>query len=249
MSSIECPSCRQIDAVQKITSIVGGETHKTTGHGTTSAHTSISGTQNIYAGEGWSKEKVGQNKVVGSEHTSSFSTVNTTQQSTLAQKLMPPIEPKPPTIPKFGSSFSAITGSGCLAVIGGIIAIGIVLSSFFADFDPKEDSIGVSILVVFILTPAVAGIVGALIYHFLDKLAVKAKYPKDIKDKMISDHMTAMADYRNNRWPKWQRAMQRWNSMFYCRRCDVIYVLGDRVKPVSPERVVDLCYHGTSDPI
>lgn len=40
--------------------------------------------------------------------------------------------------------------------------------------------------------------------------------------------------------------INRWREMYYCRRCDVVYVPGDDVKPQNPDKTVDLCYYGVA---
>lgn len=238
---ISCPNCHQIDAVQKVTAIVGGETHRTTGTETTSMRSTFSGKQEMYASQGWSKEKVGQGEISASGYTHGSSTVSVTQQSTLAKTLTPPVQPKPPSEPQFGAPFSAMTGGGCLAIIG-MVAAFVAVVSFGADLDVFRN-LGAALLLI--LAVIVASIVGGIIFYVVGSIAAGSKYPDDVKGKMLSDYRAQLDDYQKNRLPRWQRAMQRWDSMFYCRRCDVIYVPGDHVTPVPPERVIDLSYHNT----
>jgi hypothetical protein len=58
-----------------------------------------------------------------------------------------------------------------------------------------------------------------------------------------------LARYYNNHWrlrtemPAWQNAMNRWHSVYYCYRDDVVFVAGEDVA-VQPEHAQRLIYEG-----
>ena len=93
MSGIECQSCDQIDMVQKVTAIVQGETHNTSGHSSTTSVSSISGDEDYFSKVGGYEKQTGRGKLSGNIYGSSNTEINSTQQSALATKLLPPLKP------------------------------------------------------------------------------------------------------------------------------------------------------------
>ncbi len=253
MTSIDCPSCGLVDAVQKVTAIVEGETHHTTGHTRTSTYSSISGKQDFYAQENaWKKTKIGQGKISGDTYGTSFERINAVQQSDLAQKLMPPDKPTPPAKPDF-TSFGSIIGSSGLAIVIGFITwvvVGIAsllaMSSYLSQLDIVPIQI-IGTLVMWITAPIIGFVAGIIVAILVGKrvgsLMNKTAYPESTRRKMQIDYEMASKEHLEYHLPRWESAMQRWNSMFYCRRCDVIYVPGDEVYYNGADNVINLAYH------
>ena len=43
---------------------------------------------------------------------------------------------------------------------------------------------------------------------------------------------------------RWEAMMARWTAMFYCRRCDVVYIPGDSYGHREPKDIHKLAYSG-----
>lgn len=253
MTSIDCPSCGRVDSIQKITAIVEGETHHTTGHSRTSTFSNTSGKQDFYAQENaWKKTKIGQGKISGDTYGSSFESINAVQQSNLAQKLMPPDKPTPPAKPDFISWLSLI-GSGSLGVIVGLImglVIGVASLLVMSNYLSQHDNVFVKIVgtpIMWVTAPCiglVAGVVVIVIVSIgLGSLTNKIAYPTSTRKEMEKDYEMTLKKYQEYQLPRWESAMRRWNSMFYCRRCDVVFVPGDEVYFSGSDNVINLAYH------
>jgi hypothetical protein len=93
-------------------------------------------------------------------------------------------------------------------------------------------------------TLGVATVVWAILNYLLTTLLLHAIYPAQKRRLMAQEHQAQVAryDYEKQRW---DTAMQRWNAMFYCRRCDVVYVPADTFAPMPPENTIALAYAGT----
>lgn len=71
----------------------------------------------------------------------------------------------------------------------------------------------------------------------------RIKFPAEKRQEMTATYQGKLQKHEQVSYPRWQETMDRWNSMYYCRRCDMVYVPGDDVKPQSPDKTLDLCYH------
>lgn len=237
MSGIECPLCIRVDMVQKVTAIVEGETNQTSGYSTTINKSSISGQQDYY---GRQDGYAGRGELSGAIHSQSSTNISATQQSRLAQKLRPPSKPTQPAEPDFSTSiFSGLpenVNTG-LFIVAWILA-GMLLFSVFSDV---RNSSVTGILMFCVGAPILVGV----FVMTLETLWNRVQFPTDRKEKMLAIYQKELHTFAQFSLPKWEEAMNRWNSMYYCRRCDVIYIPGDSVKPQSPDKTLDLCFHGT----
>lgn len=244
ITSIACPSCGRVDSIQKVTAIVEGETYHTTGHSRTSTFSSTSGKQNFYTQENaWKKTKIGEGKISGDTYGSSSESINAVQQSNLAQKLMPPDKPTPPTRPTF-VSWPSLISSGGVGIITGLAAVVvsfIVIIIFLLNSPPGYFLVG--LLANFIIAPLIGLVVGIVASVTLGKLANELDHPASTRWRMEQEYEMALKQYHEHQLPSWESAMRRWNSMFYCRRCDVVFVPGDEVYFTDPDNVISLAYH------
>jgi len=258
MTSIDCPSCGRVDSIQKITAIVEGETHHTTGHSRALTFSSTSGKQDFYAQENaWKKTKIGQGKISGDTYGSSFESINAVQRSNLAQKLMPPDKPKPPAKPDFISWLSLISSGSVGIIVGLIVGIIAMIAAFIAIIFlageiAKMSDVAVLIGIVvflanFFISPLIGVIIGVIacimVGMVFGYLTNKIAYPSATKREMERKYDIALKEHLEYHLPRWESAMQRWNSMFYCRRCDVIFVSGDEVYCNGADNVINLAYH------
>ena len=74
----------------------------------------------------------------------------------------------------------------------------------------------------------------------------RIKFPTETRELILAKYQAELQSYEQVRYPRWEEAMNRWREMYYCRRCDVVYVPEDDVKPQNPDKTLDLCYHGVA---
>lgn len=234
MPTIECPLCHSIDQAQRVTAIVGGETHDTRGGSTTIGSSQLEGRTDYYAGKGFDRERVGDGRISAGSMNYSTTSINVTQQSRLAKKLGPPSPPTEPPELNFPLSWGDTVASGLLAAIPTLVfwywLIGLFnLDSFWGG------------LLCFIGTPILAIGFWSVIFMLLGRVNERMEYPEEKRQQLTQAHQAKVAEYGDKKH-RWQVAMERWNAMFYCRRCDVVYVPDDTFAPVSPEDTIALAY-------
>lgn len=240
MAGIDCPICANIDLVQKVTAIAEGETHLTSGYSSTTNTSSISGKQDYYTQQ---DRYVGHGDLSGTIRSHSSTDINTTQQSRLAQKLAPPPEPPIPAEPNFESSvlsgFPEWIGIGLGIVIWFLIIA--VLVAIFPGL--MKSSLWTALLMVCIGAPLLAGLVLGVLTSVIEFIWNRIKFPAEKRQEIIALHQRELQEHKQVTFPRWEKAMNRWNNMYYCRRCDVVYVPGDDIKPQNPDKTLDLCYY------
>lgn len=239
MSNIDCPLCQRIDMVQKVTAIVEGETHQTSGYSSTTNTSNIAGQQNYYTRQ---NEHVGHGNLSGEIHSRSSTNISATQQSHLAQKLKAPTRPSPPTEPNFNASVTSSIPENAGMIMGGVIWF-LASILLFAVFPDAGDNWIIGALIILIGAPILAGSVMGLAGIALDEGWSRMKFPTEAREKALAKYQSELQNYEQVRYPRWEEAMNRWMRMYYCRRCDVVYVPGDNVKPQNPDKALDLCYH------
>lgn len=240
MAGIDCPLCSRVDLVQKVTAIAEGETHHTSGYSSTTNTSSISGKQDYYTQQ---DRYVGHGDLSGTIQSNSSTNIKATQQSRLAQKLSPPTKPSLPTEPDFETSFLSGFPEG-IGIGIGIVAWILISSLLFAIFPGVKNSSATGILMVCLGGPILTGIVLGIIAVLIETAWNRIQFPAEKRQNMAALYQRELQEYEQVEFPRWEKAMNRWNDMYYCRRCDVVYVPGDDVKPQSPDKTLDLCYHG-----
>jgi len=240
MAGIECPLCSNVDLVQKVTAIAEGETHHTSGYSATTNTSSISGKQDYYTQQ---DRYAGRGDLSGTIQSQSSTNISATQQSRLAQKLSPPAKPSSPTEPTFETSLLSGFPEG-IGIGIGFVAWILLSSLLFAIFPGVDNSSVTGILMVCVGGPILTGLVLGIIAALIEFTWNRIKFPAEKRQEMTATYQSKLQKYEQVAYPRWQEAMDRWNSMYYCRRCDVVYVPGDDVKPQSPDKTLDLCYHG-----
>lgn len=228
MSTIQCPICDRIDQAQRVTAIVEGETHDTTGSGETIGGSHIEGNTDHYLGRGFDRERVGDSRLSASSINYSTTRFNVTQQSRLANKLARPALPAKPDY-----SLSPILQKlvSFLAVIPAFLVW--VLTANLAQSLDVGFFVDVLLLFASIIPPTIAWVI---VSDLLEKAILHNQYPAQERQRALTQY-----DYESKRW---EVASKRWNAMYYCRRCDVVYVPGDTFAPVSPENTITLAYAG-----
>jgi hypothetical protein len=143
-----------------------------------------------------------------------------TQMSDLAKRLEPPRKPSPATEPRGGASSAVLVIGIVLALLGLILAvIGVcpMLGIFGATSAEEAIITGLGTGVVCILPPIVLAGIGILL------IVVGTKRRKLSKER----HQVAVSEARNNSEQAeriWQKAMERWNELYYCHRDDCVFI-------------------------
>jgi hypothetical protein len=225
MPSINCPICGKDDMVQKVTAIVQGETHTTSGYSSTFGTTNIDGNQKYYTSSG---DYAGRGKVSGNAHNSSFTRVNAIQQSTLAQLLTPqfeqPTAPRKPIIGLVGQTENqiAIKLIPICLLIGIIVGFVTNVSSPFGVFQGVVlNGLGAAFFIW-------VGINWIVITFF-------KPITKEEAEKRLTKYRQEQDLYQAQLFAQ-QQKIARWSQTYYCRRDDVIYIPGEPVA-VEPARM------------
>lgn len=230
---IDCPTCNSMDMIQKVTSIVQGETHQTTGSSHSFGTGTVSGQQTHYS----QGSKLGNSDFSGTTFNSSSGYINTTQRSTLAGRLSPPQRPKSPSQPSLSVSTS------CLGFIVGVITF--ILLLVWAFKTPGSGPMNFFVAVLFFL--ALFGIpifVGMKVSQMESAYKERSDEHQEKSRRLWKKYNSDLAQYKKS-VARWEKAISRWNDMYYCRRCDVAYLPNDNTTPVSVGEMNALCYHGT----
>ncbi len=214
-NNLNCPTCQQLDRVQKVTSIVSENTRTAT---STTKNTSLS-VLNVL------------------DHTSfvpTFSRGSTTStgSSELARMLSRPVfDYKAPLMETNGF----IEGVAVLIFFCGINAL-LGLPWFLSvPFHGSQELFIALLIVMLIMIPF--GIWGFR-YTFFTRHKVKAKLKEAWDQKMV---------YQRQIWDKYNWCLAAWERLFYCYRCDNIFLPGGIARPAySVVAYLFECYHYAS---
>lgn len=200
MNESVCPSCSQSDKTQKVSAIYKGGTHQWTE------------TQHTTNADGSS----------GTSH------IPRQAQTLLAKQLTPPEKPSA------GSNFFLLwSGIGCFVVfillVGFVLPIGLTLiatfvipaGAYFLIGDTSIEAASPPILIGFGLLLCLSLIILITIGWFIWRWW-KGKYDASVAQLKIRQ---AEAD-RN--LPHWERAMSRWEKLYYCSRDDIVFIPNEK---------------------
>jgi len=141
---------------------------------------------------------------------------SSSQASSLAQELAPP--PKPT-----GNSYGFCLGYFIfqmlgIGFIGLIFILGGIMFLFSSIFTPQADaaSRGVGIFISLLLIGAPIG--GWLLFFY----GYRYFKNKKAEEQKRIDETEGVA---------WQKAMQRWDKLYYCYRCDCVFIQGEESVP------------------
>jgi hypothetical protein len=237
-----CPSCQQIDLVRKVRSIVSDGTVE----GQTEIHSSGLGLSSNY------QQKVGIG--IGINTVSSSSSVTEHKMSLLARRLLPPDKPTPPNPPESRFSIPILIFFFPLyifiallvylddemprankkfifwgAVIGTLLPISslIIIPNTNIRFDTAWQA------VLFLILVTVPGVLVSLIFYNNGMVAIKKK--EDVK------YQADLRKYQRETLIKYQEGLVRWNDLYYCSRCDVVF-LQKEPQFVAPERLSEVIF-------
>jgi hypothetical protein len=204
----DCPLCGDASAIQKVSAIVEGGTNISQGNSYSS------GESRVYY------ERTGEH--VGSSISSSSTSTYQKSQSKLAQKLVMPDPPREPQKGDFEIGERFFTG-----IFGAVYLAAIVPIWGFADAGSNAGSV---LLVLFCITPLVAG-VGAILIAWLIHKAMGSN----------EKYQHAMEKYKEEMLI-YDKTSTHWNELFYCHKHDVVYTLSKR-KPVPVKDAIPYCIH------
>ena len=113
-----CPKCKNIDQIQKLSTIVSAGTRNTSGVSATTGETNLAGDQRHYArGTGY----VGSSELSGKAYSTSSTFIDATEKTDLAKRLSPPRKPQEPVLKRHGFAEWMISTGGVVAVVAGIV--------------------------------------------------------------------------------------------------------------------------------
>lgn len=213
-----CPKCGNIDQIQKLSTIITSGTRKTSGVSATMGETNLAGSQRHYAqGTGY----VGSSEVSGKAFSASSTLIDATEQSELAKRLSPPPKPQEPAPkrPGFGEWFS--TAGGIVAILVGIAGAAWLAGPW--------------------------GVIGGIV-GFIGGV-VAASFLAFQFENLVFGTSTELAQIEFERETEkyakdmagWEKARQRWDTMYYCYRDDVVFVPGEN-EAVTPNRLIEFSY-------
>lgn len=192
-----CPKCRQTDQVQKVTSTYGLNTKEWYETHTT---TDADGNTRSY------QER-------REAHTS------------LGLKLKPPKQPAQPTHPGLwygiGGFVAFMVGSGvCLPLIFIPFSFLLPLAGVASGLFPEVQGIPTWLISAGVIgIPALCLFVGGLAMVFWLGSKVKQRFDLDMKN-----HRDKKAIWDNDEMPRWQRAKERWEKLYYCMRDETVFI-------------------------
>ena len=209
----KCPKCNRNDKVRKVSAIVRSEIHQLSG---TTTQT------NDY------RDQDGR-------WYSSTSTVpfNGTQASVLAQLLSPPQKPEPKSFSRFLTIF------GGLMILGDTLIIGLGFVAGFMGFfmgltnGSSAQGPAISLLIgivtggVLFIPTLVIGVTGLLMAWAV--FASKKNHDKRERIRVARE------------LPAWQKAMSKWEKLYYCERDDTVFDMQSH-SYVSPGQTIDFCF-------
>ncbi|MCK6630136.1 MAG: hypothetical protein L6R45_33795 [Anaerolineae bacterium] len=210
MQKIVCPICKRDDRVQKVTSIITAQSREISGG---SHHT---------------RKYVDKKGKLQSEDY--YVPYKSESSSLLAQSLNHP-PPKPgagcnDTLGLILGGGMLIVGLPCLfcALLSGVFGGAQFFSSTPQEVSPGNlDPVFVSSLVNGGLT-VIQGLfgIGLIIAGIV------------VYRKLNQSHRERLARYNNIELPKWEKAMERWEKLYYCYRNDCVFLAGEQESvPIS----------------
>ncbi len=192
-----CPKCKQTDQIQKVSSIYGINTKE------------------------WLEDK---SSTDFDGHTHHYQERHE-EHTQLGLKLQPPKQPSLPTNPSLWYGIGIFVGLVILLSFLCPIAflpLGFLIPLFTIAGTVPDFISGVSNWVL--LTAVVGGgtliivVIGVVLIVWLFRL-IKRRYDRD-----MSNYRSKKAVYDNDELPRWQRANERWNQLFYCMRDDTVFI-------------------------
>lgn len=202
-----CPGCQSNNKVEKVTTIFKSQIGKT------QSQMPVESTRTNRQGEGNSS--------------ADYQNYSVSHFSNLAQELAPP---QKPTGNSYGCCIAyfifQMIGMGILGLVmipGGLMFL---TSGLFNDYSSLPANqvfmarlLGAGIPLVFIV-----GYIGIWFLFFLGFIHFRKK---KIKDQKRVDETEGVA---------WQKAMNKWDNLYYCYRCDCIFIPGEQSAPSKEMR-------------
>jgi hypothetical protein len=204
-----CPKCKKDDQIKKATAIIASDTH-------------------TVKGGSW-QTQVYIDKKGKKQYEDDYVPYSGEQSSALAQSLRPPAKPGTGCTNTWGIILGGgllVIGLPCLmcSLLGvgqSLIAIPQAIRNNVGGTDILLSS-GFAILFsgIQIIIAVAMIILGIVIYR-----------------KLNQKHTERLAQYNEIELPRWEKAMQRWNNLYYCFRDDCVFVPGSEdFSPIAEMR-------------
>lgn len=136
-------------------------------------------------------------------------------RTALSDRLQPPAEPQLVLLPSSREISHALMG---IAIILGGAAGGLLLVGFgVLDNGPPDKVAKIVGLIVVVM---------AMTCVHESRQAARQRSSED--DKVRKENQRRATEYEESH-AEWKRQMERWRRLFYCARCDGVFVQGERV--------------------
>lgn len=192
-----CPKCRQTDQIQKVTSIYGLNTKEWY-----ETHTSTNAD--------------GQTSTYRERHEA---------HTSLGLKLKPPQQPVQPTHPGLwygiGGFIVLMVGSTlCLPLMFIPFSFLLPLAGVASGLFPEVQGVPTWLISAGVIgIPALCLLIGGLALAFWLGSKVKQRFDRDMKN-----YKDKKAVWDNDEMPRWQRAKERWDQLYYCMRDETVFI-------------------------
>ncbi|HMZ08830.1 MAG TPA: hypothetical protein PK078_14535 [Anaerolineales bacterium] len=204
-----CPTCKQTDQVQKVTSLYASNTKE------------------------WKETSTGIDSWGNTTTTEHLRTAHTT----LGLKLKPPEEPTSPTHPGIWYGFGGLIIFFLCSILGpiGLSLLGVIASILGGLIAGSTMLPNIAGLPVWLITSLVLGlpilcsgvVVVALIFWLGSK--IRDRFNKDMKS-----YREKKAVFDRDERPRWERAKTRWEQLHYCLRDESLFIPGEnKIIPVD----------------
>ena len=225
ISNCACPVCGKDDQVQKLSSIVSSGTSSKTGISRTIQHTDIKGKEEYYTRD---RKYVGKGDISGNASTTSTTRTETQEQSDLAARVSAPPRPAAPEVPKLGLferfDFLKIMVMLIFGVVGALLAEVV---------DQNNEYVAMAFFVI------AAGLAAVGYSRLRPGAKSDGSFSKRRMQKEKA-YAEAQQQYKEDT-ALWEAAMQRWNTVYFCHRDDVVFVPGEP-SSVPPSQLVPFVY-------
>ncbi len=210
-----CPQCGRNDKVEKVTAIIASQTQEISGtEQKTEVVTGLQGQQQVVVRDVPYARK---------------------QVSILGQILAAPVEPEYPPLPSQPDMGNPGAGWGTLLILGSLVVLAGVLCWTVSAISPLVEywnygSIPQNILMNILMSAALGcgvSLVCAALIALGVLLIIRANRSKKAKLSAFRQKVEEANLERQRIRQAWERAMQRWNQLYYCTRDDCVFIPGE----------------------
>lgn len=210
---VECPICEKSDQIQKVSSIYASGSSRTIGISRTSGVSNITGDQTHYNSD---RKHVGNSDVAGIAHSTSKTSIQSLEQTSLAKTLAPPLEPIKPQKPLIGIFDGVDKLKFFVSLVGGIIP-GLFLADFIFFQIYINDFVN-SVLMLGVIT------FFAWLTNKYFKKFVRGNNPYVSVEKRKNEEYKNQVRRFEINYAVWEAKHIQWKKAYYCHRDDVVFL-------------------------